>query len=221
MLRLRLRIRQSEGAVYNHNVKQAEHNWPPPEPLAVKLECAAHHEAGHIVAAVAQGLKLRPEGIIVDSCGEGLACYCRKPDGSDILREHIIVATFAGFYAEMRFRQEHGYAIADPEEWFLNSCDGREARGLLSELAIEHLSNGNVPETQLRLCGQSEKLVEQHWAVVKSVATALLAKDYEDWKPLKSGMKLSSAKTARYLAGEEVVRVLAPHRLIAICDLDC
>ena len=25
----------------------------------------AHHEAGHIVAAVAQGLKLRPEGIII------------------------------------------------------------------------------------------------------------------------------------------------------------
>jgi hypothetical protein len=115
---------------YNRNVRQEEPNWPPPEPLDVKLECAAHHEAGHIVVAVAQGLKLRPEGIVLDSCGEGLACYCRKPDGSDILRERIIVATFAGFYAEMRFRQERGYAIADAEHWFYYSCDGREASGL-------------------------------------------------------------------------------------------
>lgn len=203
---------------YNRNVKQAERSWPPPDPLDVKLESAAHHEAGHIVVAVAQGLKLRQEGIMVDSGGEGLACYCRKPDGSDILRERIIVATFAGFYAEMRFRHERGYAMADPEEWFYNSCDGREARGLLSELAIEHLSNGNVPATQLKLRGQSKERVEQHWAAVKSLATALLAKDYEAWRPLKSGMTLSSAKIARYLAGDEVVRMLAPHGLIAICD---
>lgn len=206
---------------YNRSVREAEANWPPPEPLDVKLECAVHHEPGHIVVAVALGLKLRLEGIIVDSCAQGLACYCRKPNGSDILRERVIVATFAGFYAEMRFRQERGYAIADPAEWFHNSCDGREARGLLSELSIEHLSNGSVPATQLKLQSQSKQLVEQHWAAVESLATALLAKNYEDWKPLKSGMKLSNAKTAKYLTGEEVVRIMALHGLIAICDSDC
>lgn len=78
-----------------------------------------------------------------------------------------------------------------------------------------------MPATQLKLQGQSKQLVEQHWPAVDSLATGLLAKDYEDWKPLKSGMKLSNAKTARYLTGEEVVRILAPHGLIAICDPDC
>ena len=52
-------------------------------------------------------------------------------------------------------------------------------------------------------------------------STALLAKDYEDWKPFKSGMKLSNAKTARYRTGEEVVGILAQHGLIGICGPDC
>jgi len=41
------------------------------ESLEVKIECAAHHEPGHIVVAAVQGLRLGPEGLILDSLGEG------------------------------------------------------------------------------------------------------------------------------------------------------
>lgn len=48
------------------------------EDIEVKVKCSAHHEAGHIVIAAVQGLRLRSEGLMVDRTGEGLACYFRE-----------------------------------------------------------------------------------------------------------------------------------------------
>ncbi|SRR6266480_2252771 len=192
-----------------------------PESLDVKIQCAARHEPGHIVVAAAQGLRVRQEGIILDSFGEGLACYCKQPDGSDVSRKRTIVATFAGFYAERRFREQNAYALTDQEYWFYYSSDGREANDLLSAISIENLLNGNVPATRVTLQSQSKQLVEQHWAAVEALASTLLAKDWQDWMPLKSGAKFSPATTAKYLRGEEVVTILARHRISAICATDC
>ena len=86
-----------------------------PEDLDVKMRRAAHHEAGHLVIAAVKELRLRPEGLSVDPLGEGLACYHKEPNGSDISRERIVVATFAGFYAEKLFCEEHGYPILAPD----------------------------------------------------------------------------------------------------------
>lgn len=85
------------------------------------------------------------------------------------------------------------------------------------EISIENLSNGNVPATRAKLQIQSKKMVGQHWFAVEALARALLAKDFEGWKPLKSGMKLSPATTARYLSGEEVVSILRRYGIVAVC----
>lgn len=191
------------------------------ETLEVKIECAARHEPGHIVVAAAQGLRLMLEGLILDSFGEGLACYCKQPDGSDDSRKRVIVATFAGFFAERRFREDNGYALTDPEYWFCYSCDGREANQLLSEISLENLLNTNVPATRAKLQSQSKQLVEQHSVAIEALARALLAKDWQDWKPLKSGAKFSRATTAKYLAGEEVVSILKRYGISAVCASEC
>ncbi len=193
----------------------------PPEGLHVKLKCAAHHEAGHIVIAAAQELRLRPEGVTVDPRGEGLACFCKQPDGSDLSRERISIATFAGFYAERRFREACSYPAPDPVDWFLNSLDGSEARKLISEISVENLSNRSVPATQGKLQLRSEQLVEQHWLAIKALATALLAKEWEPLKPLKSGATWSLETTAKYVAGEEVVTILGRYGIAAACNPDC
>jgi len=39
-------------------------------PLEQQIIRTAHHEAGHIVVAAAQSLRLRPEGLSVDERGE-------------------------------------------------------------------------------------------------------------------------------------------------------
>lgn len=191
------------------------------EPLELKIQCAAHHESGHIVVAAVQGLRLRPEGLMVDFLGEGLACYCREVDGSDALRERVLTATFAGYYAEKQFREQRGYAVLDLEYWSYWSFDGGEARQLLSEISLENLTNGNVPATRTKLQAESKRLVERHWAAIEALAGVLLAKEWEYWKPLKSGASLSAATTAKYVRGQEVVDVLAQHGISAICDPHC
>jgi len=60
--------------VYYRYVRQGERNPSVPEDVDVKVECAAYHEAGHMVIAAVQQLSLRPEGLCVDPRGEGLAC---------------------------------------------------------------------------------------------------------------------------------------------------
>jgi len=192
-----------------------------PESLDVKIECAAHHEPGHIVVAAAHGLRVKPEGLILDSLGEGLACYSRQLDSSDASRICVLLATFAGYYAERQFRERRGYPVVDEKYWFFYSYDGHEARQLLGGLSTESLLNGNVPATQAKLQTQSKDMVAQHWDAIEALAMALLAKPFEEWRPLKSGTKLSSATTARYLPGEEVVSILRRHGIPAFCTSEC
>lgn len=190
------------------------------ESLEVKMQCAAHHESGHIVVAAALGLRVRQEGMILDSFSEGLACYCKLPDGSDISRERIILATFAGFYSENQFREQKNYVLSDPDYWFYYSWDGREANELLGAISIANLLDGNVSATKVKLQSQSKQLVEQHWSAIDALASTLLAKDWQDWKPLKSGAKFSPATTAKYLLGEEIITILARYGICAIYAAD-
>jgi hypothetical protein len=81
--------------------------------LALNLKAVAHHEAGHIVIAAARNLRLGLDGLSIDSLGEGIACYCKRPDETDLSRESVILATFAGFKAQRRFCE--GWACPAPD----------------------------------------------------------------------------------------------------------
>ena len=199
--------------MYDRSVKQTEPNPGVPEELDVRLKCGAHHEAGHMVIAAAQGLRLRPEGLMLDASGDGVAWYHKQPDGSDLSRERIIVATLAGFRAENRFREERSYRERGELEVTL-SPDGREARKLLMELQGEYFSNERKQGNRL------DSLIEQHWLTIKALATALLAKNPEPLQPLKSGATWSHQKTARYLVGNEVVSILVRCGIVADRDPD-
>ena len=50
---------------------------------------------------------------------------------------------------------------------------------------------------------------------------ALLTKQWEPLKPLKSGCTWSHETTAKYVTGEEVVSILGRHGIAAVCDPDC
>lgn len=209
-----MELSQAIAKVYDCYVRQGERSLSVPEDMDVKLECAAHHEAGHIVIAAAQELRLRPEGLMVDLCGDGLACYCNQPDESDVSRERVIVATWAGFRAEKRIREERSYPARDELE-VIGSPDRREAVKLLKELPGDYLTN------ERKLDNRLEYLIERHWLPITALATALLAKDPEPLKPLKSGVPWSHENTARYLVGEEAVSILGRYGIPAVCDPNC
>ena len=147
---------------------------------------------------------------MVDPSGWGLACYHDAPGETDLARERNILAVLAGFAVEKRFREERRYPPRDYMDVTLNR-DNVVARTLLTELA------GDYWENESRLRDQLDRLIEKHWLATKTLASALLAKDWEPIKPLKSGDRWSrrSETLAKYLGGEEAVRILAVHGIEA------
>ena len=184
----------------------------------VKLECAAIHEAGHLVVAAVQGLRLRPEGLGIDPSAAGLACYCKDPGESDLSRERVIVATYAGFKAEERFRQDRRYPFPKQEGIVIRG-DWVEALEVIGKLS--YFSNDRAPTIQRELEDRSEQFVAQNWAAIQALAAAVLTKDWVPLIPLKSGGEWAKKDTAKYVAGDEIVKILAQFGIVAVCNSDC
>jgi hypothetical protein len=179
----------------------------------VNLQCGAHHESGHIVLAAVEGLRLKPEGLMVDPSGWGLACYHDAQEKTDAARERNILAVLAGFAVEKSFREEHLYPPRDSLDVIWND-DNVKARTLLGKL------NGIYGLNDARLRNQLEDFIGQHWPAIEALASALLQKNWEPIKLLKSGVRWShpDETVAKYVPGEEAVTILAHHGVSAICD---
>jgi hypothetical protein len=179
-----------------------------PGTTTANCESGAHHESGHILVAAVQGLRLKPEGIMVDPSGWGLACYHEAPDDTDKSRERNILAVSAGFAVEKRLREERRYLPREFMDVSLNR-DNVVARTLLTKLAGEYWTN------ESRLREQLDRLIEEHWLVTKTLASVLLAKHWEPIRPLKSGCRWShpGETVAKYLGTDELARVLAEHAI--------
>jgi hypothetical protein len=178
----------------------------------------AHHEAGHLATAAALELRLRPEGIMVDTEAAGLACYCKEPEDSDLSRERVIISTFAGCCAQDRYCEGMSYS---PVDYFAKiwSPDWREARGVLVRLS--YFGSKGADELLADLERRSKMLVDQNWDAIVALAHALLAKDWEPLKPLGSGGQWSNAAAAKYLSGEDAVWILAQHGIVTERAADC
>jgi hypothetical protein len=89
--------------------------------------------------------------------------------------------------------------------------DNVVARTLLTKLAGDYWTN------EFRLREQLSHFIETHWLATKTLASALLAKDWEPSRPLESGDRWASPgeTMAKYLDGEEAVRILAEHGIEA------
>lgn len=175
---------------------------PIAESLDIQITTAAYHEAGHIVVAAALGLCLRPEGIMVGQDAQGLACFCKEPDGTDASVEANILASFAGFYAEKRLRAMCGYK---PRDFFavIWSSDWTEARRIEKLFSDNYLAGRTIPGVQETLEVRAEQLVAQYWSPVEALAQTLLSRDWEPKKPLKSGTQWSESEEAKHVAGQE------------------
>lgn len=174
----------------------------------------AHHEAGHIVIAAQCGIGLRADGIMLDREAAGLACYCKEPEDSDASREKVILSTFGGHMAEHRFCKKHSYPLRAYFE-IIFSPDWKEARGIITKLSGEYCAGRGRDAVQKALENQSESAVEQNWGIIERVAGALLARNWEPVKPLKSGTQWSQQSEAKYLIGEEVAAILSKCGIVA------
>jgi len=139
--------------------------------LAQNAKSAAYHEAGHIVAAVLQGLPLRDGGIHIDLEGSGVSYYCHRLPGNDVAsevgtveREKTIIAIYAAWVAQKKYFPD----CDDSDSW---ESDRATATGLLNELRP-----AKPKITQQLLCERTRQLVEANWFTIESLAVALLAK---------------------------------------------
>jgi len=157
---------------------------------------------------------------MIDTAAEGLACYCKEPGESDVSREHVMLSAFAGCFAQNRFCKERSY----PQMEYLQviwSLDWKEARGIASSLSNEYLASRGIPTAQDELERRSEQLVAENWRAIEAVASALLTRDWEPLKPLKSGNQWSKQSLAKYVSGDQVVQMLGPFGIAAVCVSDC
>jgi len=104
------------------------------------------------------------------------------------------------------------------------SLDWEEERCIVTKLSDAYLMGRSIPATQESLEQRSEELVGEKWSIIEEIASALLAKEWEPRKPLKSGdqwSKRSKQDTAKYVPGEEVVILLQGCGLSARCISEC
>jgi hypothetical protein len=157
---------------------------------------------------------------MVDTDAEGLACYCKEPEESDHSRERVMLATFAGCYAQNRFCGANGYpALEDPAR--IGSGDWYEARRISIKLSDAYLADQGIKAAHESIERQSETLVAERWPIIETVAEALLAKDWEPVKPLKSGGRWASGELAKYLIGDEVINIVVRFGITATRVQDC
>ncbi len=182
---------------------------------------AAYHEAGHVVVAVVQGLRLLKSGIHVDPTdGRGISYYeCRKPGSSrgfDSLGERTIISLFAGFLAQREFHATCTGASA--------SADEDHASRLLTDMYIPQQFPGasafeasmiQLENARAKFREIASGLVRKHWSDIDILAQRLwkrppTPKDSSDHEECWSGSPLE-----KRIDGLSIVSILTERGILA------
>jgi hypothetical protein len=101
----------------------------------------------------------------------------------------------------------------------IHSPDWQEARRIIAKFSDEYRGNENVITIQKALEKLTAQIVEDRWAAIQTLALALLEKDWEPLKALKSGggWAHEDADTAKYVLGSEAVGILAECGIATFC----
>ena len=163
------------------------------------VEETVYHEAGHIVAACALGLPLRPKGIIVyevgDGVGDGYACYGEDEQPP----EAVFMALLAGVKAQ---RTEF------PGSWIGGATSDESKMRKIAEVHFQ----GRWHEVLDRLSPQVDELLREYWGAVAAVAESLLG---AAWEPLEIGEDPNNkAKRKRQLPGDSLLSILKQHGIL-------
>jgi hypothetical protein len=168
------------------------------------LKSTAYHEAGHIVAAVLQGMPIQDGGIHIDMEGSGVAYYCHRQPGvsgdseSDRdERERTIVALYAGRIGQFKSLPSIDYRDY-PDSW---KSDWATATELLWELSpfVDGLSDA------LFYAG-AQQLVLKRWSTIETLALALWKKPTKPMQPgeFEKGWSHGQKKQEKYMSRSEV-----------------
>jgi hypothetical protein len=141
--------------------------------MSKQVESTAYHEAGHMTAAVVQGMPIRVTGLHVDLHGHGCADYFdREPgdpatnDVDQVERKRTIIALYAAHEAQRKF-----YPEVFVGSWLY---DLSKIQMLIDEMGLDKQQAQAVRDD---LNARAAMLVERFWALIEDLAKALLSKD--------------------------------------------
>jgi ATP-dependent Zn protease len=137
----------------------------------IEVRAKAYHEAGHTVAAMAQGLNLAHGGMLIDSGAGGVTHLCVWEPGNQSNsdegiseRRATIVVLFAGKIAQLRFDSYYD----DSTCW---SDDFEKIERLIEEMEADQ--NRKV-RLKKELYVEATALMARYWSVTVDLAEALL-----------------------------------------------
>jgi hypothetical protein len=178
------------------------------------VESAAYNEAGHITAAVLQGMHLRERGIHVDSHGSGISYYWHRLPGNlanseqdRLERERTIVALYAGPISQKTF-----FPDCPEEDWISD-------RATICALLRESCQNESAPRATVEnsLQKKAEELVSKSWLVIEGLASILLAKPETPLALAEVEQRWSRGKNGleKWMNGSEVKAFFKKSQIVA------
>jgi hypothetical protein len=178
--------------------------------LAEVAKSAAYHEAGHVTAAVVQGLPLQTGGIHVDLGGCGISYYCHRVPGDlktssedHIEREKTIIALYSAWVSQKTF-------LPTFEECNFWNSDKATVDELLREM------QSTAPEKAGEaLWAGAKRLVEENWKIIEELAKALLAKPVTPMpeSEFQKGWSSGCTKREKCMSCTEVVEFFKRFRI--------
>lgn len=182
--------------------------------MSKQVESAAYHEAGHLTAAVVQGMPIRTLGLDVDLYGNGCANYFQREPGDssntvldETERKRTIIALYSAHAAQLRF-----YPSASQGGW---SDDFRRIRQLTNEMDLDQ-TQAQVLQEDLRK--RASRLVEKFWAVIEELAKEVLSKPCV---PLLATESWGLGDQKRNLPSAEIIEIFKRHGTTAHVIADC
>jgi hypothetical protein len=173
-------------------------------------ESTAYHEAGHIVVAAAQGMRLFSCGIQVDSHGKGISYYdYRKPQPIrcefDEHGRRTIVSLFAGLIAQQKFHPTCSTASASKDQEIIDQ--------LLPQMYLDGTpqSENRLSEAKLKLEKESRGLVEQHWEAIQALAKFLWGRPDTPRIANEPEKSWTDSPTSKSVDGAGITRILGKH----------
>lgn len=98
------------------------------------------------------------------------------------------------------------------------SPDWKEARTVLCQFSATYLAGESLDAILLRLQKETETLVSANWTAIKGLASILLGKELQPFKPLKSGTQWSRENIGMCVARDEAVTILQEFQIMATCS---
>lgn len=172
-----------------------------------QIESAAYHEAAHIVAAVAQGMPIRPAGIDLDLGGNGCAYYFQRLVGDlssspkdEKERKRTAIALYAAHSAQRKF-----YPECQERGWV---DDLHRIKALVREM---YPDESEAQVVQMGLQDEATNLADEHWPEIEEVAKAALSGPLSPL--LADDMRWGEGPYKQNLPAVEIAGLLAKYKL--------